>query len=174
MTDNSGVPYRFGLQQIYRRGIHDRLSCPWMLSSVLHVVLMKSPLIQNSLVTVNLSYLHLVLILWYYTSSCIRPCFALTNMSSIDQTETKFGVSCNLYLMVSVHSCRSSQHRSVSSPDLHARRRKANAKLRAACEPTLIKPEVICSCAVTGLQNTEICLVCNTYQNVSILHFRDE
>ena len=156
MTDNSGVPYRFGLQQIHHRGIHDRLSCPWMLSSVLHVKLMKSPLIQNSLVTVNLSYIHLVLIPWYCTSSCIRPYFALTYMSSIDQTVTKFGVSCYSYLIVSVHSCRSSQHRSVSSPDLHARRRKANAKLRAACEPTLIKPEVICSCAVTGLQNSNM------------------
>ena len=48
-------------------------------------------------------------------------------------------------------SCKSSLHKSMSSPDLHARRRNANAKLIAALEPTRAKPVVALSRGLASL-----------------------
>lgn len=53
-----------------------------------------------------------------------------------------------LYLIVSVHSCSSSQQRSVSSPDLQALLRKANAKLNPAWDPILVSLSAIISCGL--------------------------
>lgn len=62
-----------------------------------------------------------------------------------------YSVKVILHLMVSVQSCSSPQHKSVSSPDLQALLMKANAKLSAVCEPTFAKPSAIAFCGAVSL-----------------------
>ncbi len=59
-------------------------------------------------------------------------------------------------LSASSDSCSSSAHKSASSPDRHARRKNANAKLSAARDPTRANPIVAFSAGFSALPNNHL------------------
>lgn len=87
------------------------------------------------------------------TTPCRKPdALSTTSSQTLDTRLSSKSVASGRDCRASSDSCNSSLHRSESSPDRHARRRKAKAKLRAALDPTLAKPIVAFSAGFMELK----------------------